>query len=179
MSGKSRLRFEAKAALASLTVTVKAGASAALCDQLQSTPAFRGASRIAIFHPTDAEPDLLPLLGLPDKTFVFPRCHPDRSLTWHRPDRRQLWQINRFGIREPDPALDREVPMEAIDLVLVPGLAFTSSGDRLGHGAGYYDRFLATLPVTTPTIGICFSCQLLPSLSVEAHDVPVGTVLYA
>ena len=63
--------------------------------------------------------------------------------------------------------------LEEIDLVLVPGLAFDSTGNRLGHGKGYYDRFLSQIP-TVSTIGITFHSQLVPGLAAEPHDQKVG-----
>lgn len=179
MSEKANLRRRIKAALGCLPDQVRSHASASLRRQFQALPVFRKAPVVAIFHPTGTEPDLLPLLALPNKTFLFPLCHADRSLTWHRPDRLQSWRPSGYGILEPDPAIDPPVPVSDIDLVIVPGLAFTNHGDRLGHGAGFYDRFLATLPLELATVGICFTCQIFPYLPVEAHDVRVSQVLHA
>jgi len=73
-------------------------------------------------------------------------------------------------IREPifNPA--RLVPPAEIDLILIPGLAFTRDGQRLGRGGGHYDRYLASLPARAMKLGVCFQCQLVESLPVEAHD---------
>ena len=79
-----------------------------------------------------------------------------------------------FGVREPTgPA----VGLGEIDMVIVPGLAFTPAGDRLGYGQGYYDRFLPTVPAAS--VGVCFADQLVDELPVTAHDVRVGTVVSA
>jgi 5-formyltetrahydrofolate cyclo-ligase len=79
-----------------------------------------------------------------------------------------------FGILEPGgPAVDPAT----IDLVILPGLAFTVDGARLGQGGGHYDRFLAGL--AAPTIGVCFAEQVLDVLPGEPHDVRVGRVLAA
>ncbi len=80
----------------------------------------------------------------------------------------------RYGIREPrglavDPA--------TLDLVIVPGLAFTAAGVRLGRGGGHYDRFLAG--VAAPTVGVCFSEQLCAELPSDPHDAAVTRVLTA
>lgn len=63
------------------------------------------------------------------------------------------------------------------DVVIVPGLAFTSDGDRLGQGGGWYDRFLAEIRRDCTTIGVCFAEQVVDSLPVERHDVAVDHVL--
>ena len=179
MPDKPALRRRLRDVLGQLPDAAKAAASVNLRDRLLAWPLFRDAPVVALFHSTATEPDLLPLLLTPDKTFLFPLCHPDRTITWHRPLNLAQWRPGPFGIIEPDPTLSPSVPADLIDLVLVPGLAFTVTGNRLGHGAGYYDRFLASLAPTLPTAGLCFSCQILPTLPTVHHDIPVHQVLHA
>ncbi len=64
-----------------------------------------------------------------------------------------------------------------VDLFLVPGLAFTPGGDRLGMGGGYYDRLLAQAAQTAVLFGLAFSFQVIDQLPVEPHDVPVHRVI--
>ena len=84
-----------------------------------------------------------------------------------------------YGILQPKRECIREVPPEEIDLVIVPGLAFDKQGRRLGRGAGYYDKFLATLPAHTPRIGLAFDFQLLNKLPFFSHDVSVTRIISA
>ena len=84
-----------------------------------------------------------------------------------------------FGVPEPVPTARRPVPARELDLVFVPGLAFDRRGHRLGHGHGYFDRFLARLPKATPTVGLAFRFQLLARLPVSNRDYAVQTVLTA
>ena len=84
-----------------------------------------------------------------------------------------------FGVWEPVPSARRPVRMDELDLVLVPGLAFDRRGHRLGHGHGYFDRFLARLPKATPTVGLAFRFQLLDRLPRTPHDHAVQSVLTA
>jgi 5-formyltetrahydrofolate cyclo-ligase len=63
------------------------------------------------------------------------------------------------------------------DVVIVPGLAFTTTGDRLGQGGGWYDRFLASVPAGCTTIGVCFAEQIVDELPVEGHDVRMDHVV--
>ena len=82
-----------------------------------------------------------------------------------------------WGILEPDKNNIPEVDSKGIDLAVVPGLAFDSHCNRLGFGAGYYDRFLPSLRKSAATIGICFDEQLVEQLPVESFDVPLDSVL--
>lgn len=84
-----------------------------------------------------------------------------------------------FGVWEPRPAAFRPISAKKLDLVVVPGLAFDRRGHRLGHGYGYFDRFLSRLPKDTPTIGLAFRFQLFDRLPVAAHDHAVKTILTA
>lgn len=72
---------------------------------------------------------------------------------------------------DPDPA--------TVDVVVVPGLAFTRRGDRLGQGGGWYDRFLAGLRPDAVTIGVGFREQLVDHLPVEPHDVRLHQIVTA
>jgi 5-formyltetrahydrofolate cyclo-ligase len=70
---------------------------------------------------------------------------------------------------DPDP--------QHVDVVLVPGLAFTADGHRLGQGGGWYDRFLARVGPHCSTIGVGFAVQLVDTMPIEAHDVVLDRVV--
>jgi len=83
-----------------------------------------------------------------------------------------------YGIKQPKENITQEVDSCAIDLVIVPGVAFDKKGNRLGRGEGYYDRFLKKLPQKTPKIGLAFDFQVVDCLPcVEKHDVSVSSVI--
>ncbi|HUS42822.1 MAG TPA: 5-formyltetrahydrofolate cyclo-ligase [Ilumatobacteraceae bacterium] len=63
------------------------------------------------------------------------------------------------------------------DVVIVPGLAFTKGGDRLGQGGGWYDRFLSEVRADCSSIGVCFAEQVVDVLPVEPHDVTMDVVV--
>ncbi len=85
-----------------------------------------------------------------------------------------------YGVYHPKDEFIRPIPLEAIDLVIVPGLAFDEAGNRLGRGHGYYDRFLSCLPKDTPTVGLAFDFQVIRDFPpLEPHDFSVTKVLFA
>ncbi|MDK2817477.1 MAG: 5-formyltetrahydrofolate cyclo-ligase [Moorella sp. (in: firmicutes)] len=86
-------------------------------------------------------------------------------------------QPGTWGILEPRPESLRPLEPELIDLVIVPGVAFDRGGNRLGYGAGYYDRFLATLRPGAMTIALAFTEQIVPDVYPEPHDRPVDMVI--
>jgi len=82
-----------------------------------------------------------------------------------------------YGVCEP--AVKRSISLKRIDLVIVPGVAFDKKGNRLGRGKGCYDRFLRVLPEDTPSIGLAFDFQIIPSVPSHKHDVSVKKLIFA
>ena len=80
-----------------------------------------------------------------------------------------------FHIQEPQGEAFEDYP--AIDLAVIPGVAFSPEGARLGRGRGYYDRLLPRLSAAHKC-GICWPFQLLPELPTEPHDVRMDEVIY-
>jgi 5-formyltetrahydrofolate cyclo-ligase len=81
-----------------------------------------------------------------------------------------------WGIREPA-AQARVVGLDAIDVAVVPGVAFDRAGRRLGYGKGYYDRLLATRPASLLVVALAFDCQLVDEVPVSEHDVPIDVLI--
>ena len=86
------------------------------------------------------------------------------------------WRSGAYGIREPDRETSRRIEPGEIDLALVPCLAFDEGGMRLGHGAGYYDRYLARCP-RAARICLAFKAQRLDRVVTEAHDLPMDWIV--
>ena len=76
-----------------------------------------------------------------------------------------------------DPAAEPPVPPPVPDVVIVPGLAFTPNGVRLGQGGGWYDRFLPDVRPDCTVIGVGFSAQVIDELPEERHDIRVDVVV--
>ena len=94
-------------------------------------------------------------------------------------DRKADLERQHFGIYEPKKGRVKEVPLDHIDLIVVPGVAFDKTNMRLGRGHGYYDRFLSAVPKKTKTIGLAFDCQVVENLPKEPHDIPVSKIITA
>ena len=78
-------------------------------------------------------------------------------------------EISRYGLRNPSG--NEIMDVAQIDMVVVPGLGFDESGDRLGRGAGFYDRFLASHNFKGIRCGLAFEDQLMASVPVDEHDM--------
>ncbi len=154
--------------------------SRALCSLIRKTEEWRSALTVGLFAPLPDEPNLLDLLQDGQKRFIFPRISGE-CLSWH--------QVRDLGcLRAGDacglpllrePADSNIVELREADLLLVPGLAFTREGARLGRGRGFYDRALASVALRPTLIGVCFTFQVLPTLPIEGHDRRVQKVFSA
>ena len=83
---------------------------------------------------------------------------------------------NKFGILEPADT-SKIFNKEDIDLVIMPGVAFDRSGNRVGYGGGYYDKFLCEMSSDIPTIALAYNIQILKELPSEKHDIKVDMVI--
>lgn len=82
-----------------------------------------------------------------------------------------------YGILEPKKALIKIIEPEAFDLVVVPGVVFDTNKNRIGYGAGYYDRFLKLVRPDCRKIGICFDLQLVKKIPSEAFDIALDMII--
>ena len=139
----------------------KTAASKNICQQL--LPKLAGKSVVAAFLPMPDEPNITPLLSHL-QTSGARVAFPTEEKSGH------LFFVDQSGT---------PVAPADIDVVLVPGLAFTSAGHRLGRGGGCYDRYLQALPKSATAIGLCFLCSYLPDLATQKHDQQVSLVISA
>ncbi len=181
---KKQLRAQMRQILAVLSAAERLQASLAIAERFQSHAAWKAAPVVLAFLPLPSEVDLGPLLDIAlmeGKTVALPRCQPDHSLRFHQIQVGYQCALcaGPYSLQEPPQAWPEIDPtkLPADSLVLVPGLAFTATGSRLGKGKGYYDRLLAGIPPRVLTIGVCFAQQLLGHIPVSEHDKPVSLVI--
>jgi 5-formyltetrahydrofolate cyclo-ligase len=155
---------------------IRAENSARLCAAITGSAHWRNARTIAIFAPQPKEPDVEMLWSqAAGRTIAYPRVEDDGLSLYSVGSLFEL-RPGRWNIREPEADPSRAVAPDAVDLILVPGTAFTRDGRRLGRGGGYYDRLLAGLTSAACKIGVCFDFQIVPELPMEPHDQCVDFV---
>ena len=162
-----------KQRLRALDRRTRALASEKICDAIEHDAAWRSARLVAAFLPIPSEPRIVPLwerAGGP--AICIPRVRAEKIDLIALPNVGADWRLDGPEF-DSLPAIDPA----RVDLLLVPGLAFTRDGHRLGRGGGYYDRLLAQCPPHTRTLGVCFATQLVTDLPVEPHDRRVQRVI--
>jgi 5-formyltetrahydrofolate cyclo-ligase len=148
-----------------------------LCDRLMGLPEVASAHSVAAYASTDGEPDMWPFITQWRHDLWLPVVV-DQTLHWGRYTRRDLLVANRWGLLEPS-AEASELP-SSVTCALIPALACDPMGNRLGRGAGFYDRALAEMsgrstPLTL--IATVHDDEILPELPHEDFDVPMDIVV--
>ena len=82
-----------------------------------------------------------------------------------------------YEILEPDPAVTKPILLTEVSCVLVPGVVFDQKNHRIGHGAGFYDRFLKSLDAKVPKVGLAYSFQVVKEVPQESHDVALDALI--
>lgn len=126
------------------------------------------------FIPYAKEPNIWPFIhycwqhSIP---YIVPKCEQETAtMRWYQIKHQDDLMLGAYSLQEPNPALCTEVIEEA-SIVLVPALAFTRQGERLGYGGGYYDRFYAHAYLKVKHwLGIAFSSFIVSQIPTEIHD---------
>jgi len=177
---KSQLRIAVLRARRSLSAVTRE-LEATRCHQaLFALPAFESAQSILCTASFSDEISTRPIIDKAlsmGKRVALPRVDSvtnELQLFWF--DAQTVLEKSQFGIDEP--ALD-SVPAsnEDLSLILIPGIAFDGSGNRLGYGRGYYDKLLRN--TDAHTVAIAFMCQVVSSVPTESHDAQIGTLITA
>lgn len=171
---KKLLRRRMRDFLHSQDLTRKQMADAEICRRLCSDPRICHADLILCYYAMPEEPatqDFMTQMLQQGKKIALPKCDP------MHPGEMRFYEIRNLSEQEiqpglyqiPEPVRERAVKISSESVILVPGLAFTPSGERLGRGGGYYDRFLQKYPEICK-IGVCYDFMILEDLPCELHD---------
>lgn len=150
--------------------------SQAMAELILGSDQYKNASVIMAFYGVGSEPDTVPLLNrilMDGKRLCLPLTYAGGIMDARLITSLGELKTGRYGIPEPSDELPL-VSADEIDLILVPGLSFDLSGYRMGHGAGYYDRYLSGF--RGHTIGLCFESRLSDSIPRDEYDLPVDFI---
>ena len=152
-------------------------------EKLSNLPIYKQAKTIMVYCPLKGEVDILGMIkkDMATKRFCFPVMDVKANdlRTFEVKDLDNDFILGPYNVREPDTTKTKELGVGEIDIVIVPGLAFDRHRNRLGRGAGFYDRFISRTAPSTKKIGIAFEFQILDNLPVDLSldqkvDVVIG-----
>lgn len=184
MDARQTLRRQMRSQRRQLSVAASRLAAQQLCRQLQQQLWFQRARHIGLYLPMPGEINPLPAVSQRwtlDHQLYLP------SVSTRPPIRMQMlpWVpgeqllTNKFGVGEPMSIANGARPLWALDLLLIPLLAFDRQGNRLGMGGGYYDRLLATLagrPRRPRLVGLAYAFQEVVTIPTASWDIPLDLV---
>jgi 5-formyltetrahydrofolate cyclo-ligase len=178
---KAQARAEARRRLRALPPAERAAAEAELDRRVWTVPEIAGARTLLLFAdlPEEVATDAFAAEALGRGiAAVYPRTLPEsRGMTLHRVSTIDHLLTGSYGIREPDPEHCPQVELAKIDAALVPGLAWDRRGNRLGRGAGYYDRLFADPEWRGFRCGIFFALQEAEHIRAEEWDIPLHAIV--
>ena len=142
--------------------------SASVVLNIQCLDAFQQATAVGTYIPLPGEVDVSPLLKQKDKTFYIPAF--DKDIGKYRMARyTPELTPGKFGI--PEPKTPVWAGREDLEMILVPGVAFDRTGNRLGRGGGFYDRLLPQY--SAERAGVCLNIEIIQHVPTEPHDSPM------
>ena len=175
---KKELRRQIREQKRAMTEEQIVAAGIRLGQLFAETEAYQKAETIYGYLPYNQEVRTVPMLerALADgKKVAVPKVYGDEMRFIYMTD---LSLVEKSDMGIPEPVADGPVADDPTALVLMPGLAFTKNGDRMGYGGGFYDKFLEAEP-NHPTVALCYDFQMVESLPVQDHDIPVDLVIWA
>ena len=176
-NSKTGLRQKIRAQLEKISPAVRAVESIGLCERLKAQ--IPSAHTILFFAPLPDEPDIWPVLELSlalGTNCALPFFDAEKKSYGAKLLKNLAADIvpGKFGVREPATSC-AEIALDKFDLILVPGMAFDLSGNRLGRGKGFYDRILAE--ASGIKCGVGYDFQLMEKIPSESHDAKVDFIL--
>ena len=171
---KRAMRAEARRVLTAMSAQEVCASSAEIARAVLGWPPFCRARSIFCYVSVGKEPDTYPIIEAAltaGKAVYVPRCGPRPEMDAVRIRSPKALAPGTMGIPEPTGG---EVAL-AVDLAIVPCLRLTPAGERLGHGGGYYDAYLAAHP--SPTLCLCHPALLCEALPTGALDVRMGALV--
>lgn len=179
IAAKKQQRKQCFASRSALTPQQRAEYSTQICQQLMALPQVQNAQTVFSYMAFGSEVDLASFhdwARAQGKQLVFPICRENGRMVAALPAEENGWETGKYGIVTP--VADRATLLEPedIDLILVPCVGFDDGCRRLGHGGGYYDRYLQRAKAAAH-IMIAFEAQRLDAVVCESHDLPVSCVL--
>ena len=175
---KKELRRQIREKKRAMTEEQIVAAGERLSELFLACQQYKDAKTIYGYLPYNQEVRTVPMLeqALRDgKRVAVPKCYGDQMRFIYMED---LSLVENGYANIPEPIADDPVADDPTALVLMPGLAFTKEGNRMGYGGGFYDKFLAAEP-NHPTVALCYDFQMVDYIPTDDYDIPVDCVLWA
>lgn len=179
---KQDIRNEAARKISALSADEVAKRMHAIENRLFEFANFLESRIVLLYTPAQNEVDTMDIIRrsyLYGKIIVLPAFDANsRGMRLFKVDdlNKDLIQGAR-GNLEPNTKRCKSVPIDCLDIAVVPGVAMDEKGGRIGQGNGYYDRLIPDLPITTRKVGLVYEIQIVSAVPLESHDKHVDIVI--
>ncbi|NJD90461.1 MAG: 5-formyltetrahydrofolate cyclo-ligase [Geobacter sp.] len=175
---KRSLREVALKCRSALSPHERTAAETAIQNAFIALPEYCAAKSLALYSPVRGEvaTDKVLADALSSGKMVYLPAVTPEGIVFRRFEAQSQLDSGSFGILEPQ-ADAGTAEAESLDLIVVPGVAFSIAGDRIGYGKGYYDKALHQLETKGRLMAFCFECQLVEAITGEPHDVTMDKII--
>lgn len=179
MVDKKQLRKKIMQQLTAMTNEQYTSLSAKLASQLFLTSHWQQSKVVALTISRFPEVDTFPIINQAwseGKQVAIPKCLPKtKEMDFRIFSSYDNLEVVYSGLQEPVKDKTKSVQPSEIDLLIVPGVAYTLKGDRIGFGGGYYDRYL--VDYNGVTLSLAFPEQVVNKMPLDPHDLPVQKII--
>jgi 5-formyltetrahydrofolate cyclo-ligase len=173
---KIKIRKQVLAARDSMLPGQRTAKSREIGERLFALPEFKSARIVMFFASFRSEVEtglMIQRALISGKRVILPKVTGKDLALFEIRDFEKDVSPGAWGI--PEPVASRPIDLAEIDLIIVPGVAFDDRGNRLGYGAGFYDKLLPAF--TKTTVALAFELQIVPQIHADPHDVPVKKIV--
>ncbi len=178
MTDKERLRREKIDARNALTAIEREELSERICKHILGSERFKRAKTVMLYKATRGEVRLDALETVAEtmgKKLCYPLCVSDGEMIALSPKDEKSWTEGYYGILEPIRERSEEIQSKDIDLVICPCTVFDEQGERIGMGAGFYDRFLSKCN-NAVIVAVAFECQRTKRVPTQKWDIRMDKI---
>lgn len=179
---KQELRDEMVSKISAMPSDQIAEKNKAIEERLFEFANFLESRIVLLYTPAQAEVDTMDIIRrthLYNKIIVLPlfRDEDHKAELYKVDDVEKDLVPGTRGNLAPHPKRCKSVPMDCLDIAIVPGISMDEKGGRIGQGMGSYDRLIPDLPITTRKVGLVYEAQIVPAIPTEGHDKHVDIVI--
>lgn len=176
---KTAIRKSIQQVRSNLSINYRNTSAKQICTRIRAMEYYRQAKHVALYHNVNGEVDLHDLWSsapMQGKFCYFPVVQDNSTLLFLPVTPNTEFKPNAFGIPEPVVSKDLAIPVDELDLIIMPLVAFDIRCSRIGMGSGYYDRSLAN-KTKCKLFGVAYQFQRVDCFATQDWDVPLDAVI--
>lgn len=163
----------------SISKAIQMSASTVICNKIFCSTEYMAAQNIGLYLAHNQEVDLSSLWSnstMCKKNYFFPKIFAHKNMAFLQASNETTFIKNKFGILEPNLTLEQQIPIDKLDMIFIPIVAFDEDKNRIGMGCGYYDRYLVKNQ-RARLIGVAYEFQKHPHIPADEWDMKLDMII--